>query len=49
MKTTAIDTARANKQKKAVDDLKARPKPDKETMATLSDHLALIDEILGLG
>jgi len=49
MKTTAIDKTKSNKRKAAIKALKARLKPSKETVATLSDHLALIDEILGIG
>jgi len=48
MKTTSIDTTKAGKRKKAVDDLKTKGKP-KKTVADLAGHVALIEEILGLG
>jgi len=49
MKTTQIDTAKAEKRKIAIKSLKARgPASNENSVAKLRERVALIEEILGV-
>lgn len=47
-KTIPIDTAKSDKRKAAVKAIKARPISNEKSMPALREHIALIEEILGL-
>jgi len=50
MKNTAIDVAKADKRKVAVEALKARgPASNETSVAKLRERVALLEEIVGVG
>jgi len=48
MKTTRIDTAKADKRKAAIESLKARPIASENSIQALRERVSLLETIMGL-